>query len=216
MAATGWTYYCPYDSDAEAALQQLRKDVFERREYTLPSDLMQEMDDEVLKKIKLRTPDLKRMVNAGERIQQALNQHFASLGYEMVDDDKETKEMKKFIENIEKDGAESAVRHVIPSPKKQLPTSIDMAREIAAESGTHSILDIDHVADTPGFGIAVPLSNEELMTLFGTTEPSLEMVKLAENNEKLISFRECWEAVCFPVYSDGIPEQYVFAGRSGD
>ncbi|TWU11756.1 hypothetical protein CA54_05650 [Symmachiella macrocystis] len=124
--------------------------------------------------------------------------------------------MKEFIENIEKDGAESAVRRVIPSPKKQLPTSIDIAREIAAESGTHSILDIDHVTDTPGFGIAIPLSNEELMTLFGTIEPSLEMVKLAENNEILMSFRECWEAVCFPIYSEGKPHQYVFAGRSGD
>src|SRR4051812_45621182 len=34
MAATGWTYYVPYQQDPERALQELRNDVFARGAYT--------------------------------------------------------------------------------------------------------------------------------------------------------------------------------------
>ena len=216
MASTGWTYYCPYEPDAEVALQQLRNDVFSRCEYALPSDLLKDMNVEVLKNLELHTADLKRIANVNKRIHQAMNRFFAASGHETVDDDKETRELEEFIENIEKKGAAAAVRSIFPSTNEQLPKTIDQAREIAGESGTHSILDIDQVSNSPGFGIATPLKKEELITLFGTVEPSLEMAKYAAREGKLIALRESWEAAYFTVFSDGKPDQYVFSGHSGD
>ena len=33
MGASGWDYYVPYQEDLNAALQQLRREVFEARDY---------------------------------------------------------------------------------------------------------------------------------------------------------------------------------------
>ena len=39
MAATGWSYYVPYQPDIAAALGSLRNDVFRRGDYSRPGYL---------------------------------------------------------------------------------------------------------------------------------------------------------------------------------
>lgn len=64
--------------------------------------------------------------------------------------------------------------------------SIEEAMEASMEDGTRSILDIQSVADAPDCCVAVPLGNAVLQSIFGTTEPSRQMIE-----EKWISL-EGW------------------------
>lgn len=94
------------------------------------------------------------------------------------------------------------------------PRSIEEAVELAAESGTHSILDIESCGHTPDFGLAVPLSPARMRRLFGTDRPTtgdLDRI-LGAAGEDL----ERWHCVCFPLYEDGKAAKLVFVGCSGD
>ncbi|GJM24615.1 MAG: hypothetical protein DHS20C16_10300 [Phycisphaerae bacterium] len=55
--------------------------------------------------------------------------------------------------------------------------SIDDARMAAAENGTCSILDIDHLSETPDYCAAAPLPEEMLADLFGSNQPTREMIE---------------------------------------
>ena len=95
-----------------------------------------------------------------------------------------------------------------------VPASIEELLRTNAESGTHSILDIDGIADNPTFGVATPVPDEELVRALGTTQPTAEDVEsvvsdFCENLER-------WQAVYFIVYKDGQPHEVRFVGRSGD
>jgi hypothetical protein len=95
------------------------------------------------------------------------------------------------------------------------PRSIEEAIEIAAESGTHSILDIQGISQSPGFAVAWPLSPKFRKQFYGSEEPTVEdldrvgWVAAAEDLDR-------WQAVYFPVYADGVPTKLVFVGCSGD
>lgn len=99
------------------------------------------------------------------------------------------------------------------------PRSIDEALRDAAESGTHSILDITHTADIPEFGAAVPLSKAAHLRLFGTTTPTAEhlaRVDPATLTDLIDSIRR-WEAVYFAIHdADGRPVELHWYGCSGD
>lgn len=94
------------------------------------------------------------------------------------------------------------------------PRSIDEAVEIAAEAGTHSILDIQSCGQTPDFGLAVPLSPARMRRQFGTDQPTVDdlqrVLDVAGDNV------ESWQCVCFPLYDNGTPVKWVFVGASGD
>ena len=96
--------------------------------------------------------------------------------------------------------------------------SIDAARHAADADGTRSIVDMDDVGDTPAdpddpqHGVVSPLSEEMLLELFGTTEPTREMVQD-------LSFMEDVErgtGVYVVVYDRGKPSEICFAGYSYD
>jgi hypothetical protein len=94
------------------------------------------------------------------------------------------------------------------------PASIEELLKNNAESGTHSILDIFGICDEPRFGTASPVDGEELLRVFGTTQPTAQDVgtaayDLGENLER-------WQAVYFVVYKDGRPDEIRFVGCSGD
>src|SRR5437879_5624641 len=55
--------------------------------------------------------------------------------------------------------------------------SIDEARMDAAEDGTRSILDLDHVAKGPEFCAVSPLDEVTLLKLYGTTQATCEQVE---------------------------------------
>src|SRR5689334_10690583 len=63
-----------------------------------------------------------------------------------------------------------------PAPGAQ-HASIEEAFMEASEDGTRSILDLDHVSDIPDFCAVAPLSEDVLQALYGTTEPTREMVE---------------------------------------
>ena len=93
------------------------------------------------------------------------------------------------------------------------PTTIEEAREIADADGTGSILDIDQVGDEPDFGVVVPLSAEYLVELYGTAQPTHEMI---EANLDFYEDIERGQGIYIVVYKGGKPAEIFFAGYSYD
>ena len=95
-------------------------------------------------------------------------------------------------------------------------SSIDEAREFAAEDGTQSVLDIYGISDVPEVAHAAKVSDEELIAWFGTTQvDEHEVVKVDECIELWESLGR-GEARYLILYKDGVPSQYYFAGMSFD
>jgi len=91
--------------------------------------------------------------------------------------------------------------------------SIDEALEDAAEDGTRSILDIQNVAEEPDFCVAAPLSSEVLKTLYGTAQPTRQMI---EQNMGFLEDVERGHCIYIVVYDNGKPSELFFAGYSFD
>jgi hypothetical protein len=69
--------------------------------------------------------------------------------------------------------ARAAVEQQRPA---QPPKSIKQLRERCGTEGTHAILDIDKVSSAPAFGAIAPLPHEKLLDIFGTEQPTRDMV----------------------------------------
>jgi hypothetical protein len=91
--------------------------------------------------------------------------------------------------------------------------SIDEAQEDAAEDGTRSILDIHAVADEPDFFVAAPLEPSVLQSLYGTTQPTRQMI---ERKMDFLDDVDRGHAVYALAYEDGKPDEILFAGYSFD
>ena len=68
-----------------------------------------------------------------------------------------------------------------PKPPRTIREAIKIGDTNA--TGTRSILDMERISDTPGSGALSPLPRDELRRLFGTEQPTREMV---EQSEELI------------------------------
>jgi hypothetical protein len=99
-----------------------------------------------------------------------------------------------------------------PAPGAQ-HGSIGEAMEDAAEDGTRSILDLDHVSDAPDFCAVAPLGNAVLQKLYGTSQPTHAMV---EENMDFLEEVERGQGVYIVLYRDGEPHELFFAGYSFD
>jgi hypothetical protein len=99
-----------------------------------------------------------------------------------------------------------------PSPGAQ-HASIEEAMEDADADGTRSILDMEKISDTPDFGAVTPLPKETQFDLFGTDQPTHEMV---ESNYDLFDALERGQGVYIIVYEDEKPAEIFFAGYSYD
>lgn len=130
-----------------------------------------------------------------------------------------------------------------PAPGAQHP-SIEAALSATDADGSRSILDILRVSDTPcpfsrdelekllGQGnqilgevcnIAFPLPATELVTLFGTEQPThqkIQSVILGNTNSE--ARHDFWESIergsarCIIVYAEGQPSEIFFVGYSFD
>ena len=82
------------------------------------------------------------------------------------------------------------------------------------ETGTRSILDLDRVADEPDYGAVAPLSEETLLRLYGTGQPTRAMVEpdLVFSEE----MDERGQGVYVILHRDGEPHEILFAGYSYD
>lgn len=102
------------------------------------------------------------------------------------------------------------------SPSKpKLPTSIREAIRIADTdaTGTRSILDMERISDTPVSGAVSPVPQDELQRIFGTQQPTREMV---EQSEELIERIDRGQGLYVITYQQGKPDGIYFAGYSYD
>ena len=88
----------------------------------------------------------------------------------------------------------------------------DHLLELAGETGTHSILDVTHLAARPEFAAAAPMLASDLRTIFGTDRPTREQ---AEDAAIDIGEELQGQAYYFAVYKDGQLSEYAFIGSSG-
>lgn len=94
------------------------------------------------------------------------------------------------------------------------PTSPDTLLEWNDTEGTHSIIDIREISSVPDFGVAAPLSSEELVELFSTEQPTRSMIEQKSN--QLQTWRGRWAGTYVIAYKDGSPSEIFFTGFSGD
>jgi hypothetical protein len=99
-----------------------------------------------------------------------------------------------------------------PSPGAR-HDSIQEALEASDADGTRSILDLDHVSEQPDFCAVAPLPPEELERLFGTEQPTHEMI---EQSGELFEGMERGQGVYIIAYKDGQPDELFFGGYSFD
>jgi len=122
--------------------------------------------------------------------------------------------------NASKDIQEMVPQWIEREKSYKPPTTIEELIAWNGEDGTHSILDIHTVASSSGFGVAAPLSREELRRFFGTDQPTHTMI--GEKKRELSRFlqgdlgRYGYEATYIIVYKDGAPDEIFFTGYSGD
>ena len=101
-----------------------------------------------------------------------------------------------------------------PARRSGRPRTIDELLEAAEDSGTHSVLDIEHVGARPAIGVAAPLSPAALRRHFGADPPTHAQVEthwgdIAETLKR-------GHARYLAVHHDGQPHEYAFIGCTGD
>ena len=101
-----------------------------------------------------------------------------------------------------------------PLPAQRVARSIDEARELGAESGTYSVLDVYEIGEVPGPGVMGPFSNEVLREKVGSEQPTLEAVESRLGSlYALLDRGSSGYVVC---HDGGEPSHYVFVGMSFD
>jgi hypothetical protein len=98
---------------------------------------------------------------------------------------------------------------------RQSPDSIEQLLKRCGTEGTHSILDIEWVSLEPAFGVIAPLPQGKLVGIFGTEQPTREMVEKwsaridPPDAEPLY---QRWEGIYIVVYRDTEPVEIYFEG----
>jgi hypothetical protein len=95
------------------------------------------------------------------------------------------------------------------------PETLEDLIKIQGDSGTHCIIDIDGISPTPQYRMATPVSEEQLVELFGTTKPTRTMVEMLKPHFKDL-INEYWMAVCLVVYKNDEPDEVFIYGITGD
>ena len=98
-----------------------------------------------------------------------------------------------------------------PSPGAQ-HASIEEAVEASGEEGTRSILDLAQIGPEAEFLVAKLLSKDDLEAIFGTAQPTHEMLE----DFSVFDSLERGTGVCVTVYKDGKPSELFFGGYSID
>ena len=98
-----------------------------------------------------------------------------------------------------------------PSPGAQ-HNSIAAALKASGDDGTRSILDIEKIGTQPRYRVAVPLDENYLLSLYGTTRPSRQTVE----NLDFLEDVDRGHCVYVTIYKDDEPDELLFAGYSFD
>jgi hypothetical protein len=81
-------------------------------------------------------------------------------------------------------------------------------------SGTHSVIDMESVADRPDYGVVAPIPERALDRWFGTRRPSAAAVDQAL--EKGLDGFARWQGAYVIAYAGEQPDSIYFFGWSGD
>ena len=198
MGATGWDYFVPYQADISAALQRLREDVFARGDYELGDEFSKEQLEKVVEQVR---PELDPWIEKCREMAAGLPED---------------------LRRIYMAGAQKFKRDLLQAPQKvskpkRKPKTIKEALKRGAESGTHSILDIECISPKPKFGAITPFPQSRLMEFFGTETPTHAQIMEVYESGALDEFIcERWEGIYIVSYRDGVPDEIFFAGCSGD
>ena len=219
MGATSWRYYTKHRPDPEAALQELRQEVFASGDYSIefeeatgdrvpvpktprtPADAVR-----LVKRLLAKEPqaDLTRVYGA------ALSGDFTGLNAA----ERQTAEsLRPMFQPEQPRGAIKSDDEDAPE-EQQRPESIEELLEMVAEDGTHSVLDIEHVGESPEFGVAAPLPQSMIERAFGSARPTHDQVEAKWG--QIADPLDRWQAYYVTVYKDGEPAEYAFIGCSGD
>jgi hypothetical protein len=99
-----------------------------------------------------------------------------------------------------------------PSPGAQ-HDSIEEALADSDADGTRSILDLFQVSDEPDFGCVAPLTDDQLIDLYGMAQPTRAMVL---QNFEFFEDIERGQGIYIVLYKDDKPDEILFAGYSFD
>ena len=95
--------------------------------------------------------------------------------------------------------------------------SIEAAVEDADASGTQTILDIQEISEERLSGTASPLESLELLNVFGTEMPTVDMVEDEDEvPDEIFDLIGRGQSVYVVLYKDGQPEKLLFVGYSYD
>jgi len=198
MGATGWDYFVPYQADISVALQRLREEVFARGDYELEHDFSKEELERMVEDVR---PELDPWIEKCREMAASLPEGLREIY--MANAEKFKRDLLQAPKKVQK-----------PKPK---PKTIKEALKQGAESGTHSILDIECISDRPKFGAITPFPRSRLMEFFGTEMPTHAQIQEVYESGALEDFIcERWEGIYVISYRDGAPDEIFFAGCSGD
>jgi hypothetical protein len=220
MGASIWRYYTPYRVNPEEALQELRRDVFARGDYSFGCGGFAGPGGPLAGVAGLPGNPAEFLANAGDlpgpegRIMRAaMSGDFDGLTAQ----ERQAAELLRplyqmaQINQLADDEDEEGPRVFPPGHR---PETIEELLEMVAEDGTHSILDIERTGQRREFGVALRMPARRVAELFDTNEPTHDQVE--ENWTDVAEGLERWEAYYLTVYRDGKPHEYVFIGCSGD
>jgi hypothetical protein len=108
-------------------------------------------------------------------------------------------------------------RHFPLGPNSPAPgrkhDSIEEALEDSDADGTRSILDIERISDAADYSVATRMSDESLISAYGTTRPGRAQV---EEDMELFEEIERGHCVYVVLYEGDKPTEIFFAGYSYD
>jgi hypothetical protein len=105
------------------------------------------------------------------------------------------------------------VSEVDPRPSSAAYASIEEALEASQEDGTRSILDMERIGEERDYGVVSPVPGERLTELFGTPQPTREMI---EQNIDFFEDLERGKGIYIIVFKGVKPAEIFFAGYSYD
>jgi hypothetical protein len=242
MGASSWRSYTPYQPNPEAALQQLRRDVFARGEYSMgfggfarpggplagaggpfagAPGVPPEVAAGPLQQLQALTAAA-QMAGVDDRVgRAAMTGDYSGLTDEQRRAAEQLRPLFQMAQAhlaqggaVEDFGDEDDEEEERVFPPGHRPETIEELLEMVAEDGTHSILDIEHTGPRREFGVAAPMPPRRVAQFFGTDRPTHEQVE--ENWLDASEELDRWQAYYVTIYRDGEPHEYAFIGCSGD
>ena len=224
MGASSWRYYTSHQPDPEEALQQLRRDVFARGEYSMGCGGFTRVNESANTAMPATStasgatnPFLRAAQMAGidQRIVQAIvTGEVSGLNAQERQLVEQVRPMFQMAMGGRFPGGGDEEDDGEGFPSDHRPETIDELLEMVAEDGTHSILDIQGTGSGRDFGIASPFPAEAIIRFFGTAYPTHEQVETRWLN--VAEGLERWQAYYLTIYRDDKPHEYAFIGCSGD